>query len=58
MQAQSLKSLHLNAVMHDIAQRADLAHTAQRLLGNLDSTHYAEAEARIIINRNAHISHL
>jgi hypothetical protein len=54
-QSQRLKALHLNTIMHDIAQRIDLAKALQRNLRLADGTHHAEAETRIIVDYNAHI---
>ena len=56
-QTQLLKTLHLNAVMNDVAERKDLA-TEQGPLCLADGSDHAEAETRIIINLYTHCSYL
>jgi hypothetical protein len=53
-QAESLKALHLDTVVHNVAQRRHLANTLQGSLRLANGTHNAKAEARIFIYRNTH----
>jgi hypothetical protein len=53
-QAQGLETLHLDTVMHNVAQRRHLANTLQGSLSLADSSHHAEAEARVLVNGNTH----
>jgi hypothetical protein len=53
-QAESLEALHLNTVVHNVAQRRHLANTLERLLSLANGTHNTEAEARVFVYRNTH----
>ncbi len=53
-QPQLLQPLHLDAVVHDVAQRVDPLAPGQRLLGPGDGPHDAEAESRMFVDLDLH----
>ena len=48
------EALDLDAVVHDVAQRADRAAGGQGAFGLADRPHHAEAEARFVVDLDAH----
>ena len=56
-QTQALQALDLDAVVHDITERKDLA-TLQSPLRLVDSSHHTETETRILVNLYSHRSTL
>ena len=54
LQSELLEALHLDAVMHDVAQRVDRTTLSQSLFGSRDGTHHTETKTRIIVDDDFH----